>query len=153
AEYCRLVVQPAPGGLFAVLDLRDRCRRDRRYRDEGPRRAAGRAAAMTALALGPRPRILVIALRRLGDGLLTTPLIRSLRRAYTDARIETLVFADTAGILDRNPDLDAVVSMPPRPTALQAAALATRLFKRYDLAVSTQSGDRPIGFALLAGRR
>jgi heptosyltransferase-3 len=104
-------------------------------------------------ALPARPRILVVALRRLGDVLLTTPLIRSLRRAWPDARLDALVFADTAGILEGNPDVDRVIKMPPRPTLAQSVALAARLFKRYHLAVSTQSGDRPTIFALLAGRR
>lgn len=106
-----------------------------------------------ALVLPPSPRILVVALRRIGDVLLTTPLIRSLRRAWPDARIEVLVFADTAGILAGNPDLDGVVVLPPRPSFVQSLALAARLFKRYHLAVSTQSGDRPTFFTLLAGRR
>jgi heptosyltransferase III len=104
------------------------------------------------LALPRRPRILVIALRRLGDVLFATPLIASLRRAYPSARIEALVFADTAGMLAGNPDLDHVVTMPARGIAA-SLSLALRLFKRYDLAVSTQSGDRPTAFALLAGRR
>jgi len=105
------------------------------------------------IALSPRPRILVVALRRIGDVLLTTPLIRSMRRAWPQASIDVLAFADTAGILDGNPDIDRVVTMPPRPTHPQTLALAARLFKRYDLAVSTQSGDRPTLFALIAGRR
>ena len=99
------------------------------------------------------PTILVVALRRLGDVLLTTPLIRSIRRAWPDATIDVLVFADTAGILEGNPDIDRVVAMPPRPTALETAALAARMLGRYDLAVSTQSGDRPTGFAVLAARQ
>jgi len=103
--------------------------------------------------LAPRARILVVALRRLGDVLLTTPLIRSLRRAWPDATIEVLAFADTAGILDGNPDIDRVLTMPARPRFGQSLGCAGRLFKRYDLAVSTQSGDRPTFFALLAGRR
>lgn len=102
--------------------------------------------------IGERPRILVIALRRLGDVLLTTPLIRSLRRAWPQARIEALVFADTAGILAGNPDLDDVLTMPPRPSVPQSLALGARLLRRYDLAISTQSGDRPTGFAIVAGR-
>jgi len=102
--------------------------------------------------LPARSRILVVALRRLGDVLLTTPLIRSIRRAWPDATLDVLVFADTAGILESNPDIDRVVAMPPRPTLAQSLALAARLFKRYHLAVSTQSGDRPTFFALLAGR-
>jgi heptosyltransferase-3 len=108
---------------------------------------------MNTLALPPRPRILVIALRRLGDVLLTTPLIRSLKRAYADARIDVLVFADTAGILAGNPDIDRVITMPPRPSVWQSLACAARLIRRYDLALSTQSGDRPTGFAILAGRK
>ena len=50
-----------------------------------------------------RPRILVVTLRRIGDVLLTTPLIRSLRRAWPEAAIDALVFADTAGILGAIP--------------------------------------------------
>jgi heptosyltransferase-3 len=104
------------------------------------------------IALPARPRILVVALRRLGDVLLTTPLIRSLRRAWPEATIEALVFADTAGILDGNPDIDRVVTMPARPTAGQGLALSLRLSRRYDLAVSTQCGDRPTFYAWVAGR-
>ena len=109
--------------------------------------AAGR------IDLPSQPRILVIALRRLGDVLLTTPLIRSLRHAFPDAAIDALVFADTAGILAGNPDLNRIVTMPVRPTAMQTLALGARLWRRYDLAVSTQSGDRPTGFAIDAGRK
>jgi len=89
--------------------------------------------------------------RRLGDVLLATPLIRSIRRAWPDAALDALVFAETAGILDGNPDLGRVIAMPARPSFGQGVALAARLFRRYDLAVSTQSGDRPTVFALLAG--
>jgi heptosyltransferase III len=108
---------------------------------------------MKPLDLPPRPRILVVALRRLGDVLFATPLIASLRGAFPQAVIDVLVFADTAGILAGNPDIDHIVTMPPRPSAWQGVALALRLARRYDLAVSTQSGDRPTAFALIAGRR
>jgi heptosyltransferase III len=105
------------------------------------------------LDLSPRPRVLVVALRRLGDVLFATPLIASIRCAFPQARIDALVFADTAGMLAGNPDLNRIVTMPPARGAMASLALALRLFKRYDLAVSTQSGDRPTFFALLAGRR
>ena len=104
------------------------------------------------LDLPAQPRILVVALRRLGDVLLTTPLIRSLRRAYADAWIDMLVFADTAAILDGNPDLDSVIACPVRPSARDSIALARRIFRKYDLAITTQAGDRPSFFAIMAGR-
>ena len=101
----------------------------------------------------PPARILVVALRRLGDVLLVTPLIRSLKRAWPDAAIDALVFAGTEGILSGNPDLDSVVTMPARPSALETFALLRRLWRGYDLALSTQAGDRPTLFAWAAGRR
>jgi heptosyltransferase-3 len=110
-------------------------------------------SAVARIELPARPRILVIALRRLGDVLLTTPLIRSLRRAWPDAVVDALVFADTAGILDGNPDLTGVVTMPPQSSVGQSLALAARLWRRYDLVVSTQTGDRPTFFAWVAGKK
>ena len=47
--------------------------------------------------LPPHPRILVIALRRLGDVLLSTPLIRSIKQAWPEGRVDALVFAGDAG--------------------------------------------------------
>src|SRR5262249_2395489 len=108
---------------------------------------------MKPINLPPRPRILVVTLRRLGDVLFTTPLIASLRRTFPQAVIDVLVFEDSAGILAGNPDIDQVVTMSSRPSVWHGFVLALRFAKRYHLAVSTQSGDRPILFALIAGRR
>ena len=107
---------------------------------------------MSAVELPARPRILVIALRRLGDVLLSTPLIRSLRRAWPDATIEALVFAGTADMLVGNPDLDGIIPVPERSSWQDSLTLARKLWRRYALAVSTQSGDRPTFFAFAAGR-
>ena len=75
------------------------------------------------LSLPAKPRILVVSLRRLGDVLLTTPLIRSMRRAWPDAAIDVLVFAGTAGIVEGNPDIDRVIAMPARRGAGETLAL------------------------------
>lgn len=106
---------------------------------------------MKRIDLPPNPRILVIALRRLGDVLLMTPLTRSIKRAWPDARIDALVFADTVAILDGNPDLDRVITLSQRPSLGEGLALARRLWRRYALAVSTQAGDRPTFFAFISG--
>lgn len=108
---------------------------------------------MRALSLPPRPRILIVALRRLGDVLLTTPLVRSVRRAFADAMIDVLVFSETAGILEGNPDIDRCLTLPTRARAGESLAMAVRLWRRYDLAITTQAGDRPTFFAVLAGRK
>jgi heptosyltransferase-3 len=105
------------------------------------------------IPLPPHARVLVITLRRLGDVLLTTPLIRSLRRGLPGARVEVLVHAGTEGILAGNPDIDAVITIPQRPSAVEMLPLLRSLWRRFDLAVSTQTGDRPTFLAFVAGRQ
>ncbi len=68
-------------------------------------------------------RILIISLRRIGDLLLTTPVIRSIRRAWPEAEIDVLVFDGTAGIIAGNPDIDRILTMPQRPTAAESLRL------------------------------
>ncbi len=102
--------------------------------------------------LPPHPRVLVITLRRLGDVLLTTPLIRSIRRGFPTATLDVLVFRGGEGMLRGNPDIDAVITVAERASLGETARLVGKLLRRYDLAVSTQTGDRPTLFALLAGR-
>jgi heptosyltransferase-3 len=105
-----------------------------------------------AFDLPASPRILVITMRRLGDVLLTTPLVHALRRGYADARIDMLVFAGTEGILAGNGDIDRIIVLPQRPSGAETRALVRSLWRRYDLAVSTQAGDRPTFLAFAAGR-
>ena len=70
---------------------------------------------MTAAADAPPRRILVIVTRRIGDVLLATPLIRSLKQAWPQAQIEALVFEGTQGVLAGNPDMAAVHTIAERP--------------------------------------
>jgi len=106
----------------------------------------------TEIKLSENPRVLVITTRRLGDVLLTTPLVRALRRGIRGARIDLLVFSGTEGILDGNPDIDRVIAIPQRPGVAGMAKLISQLWRRYDIAVSTQTGDRPTFLAAIAGR-
>ncbi|MDH4324490.1 MAG: glycosyltransferase family 9 protein [Betaproteobacteria bacterium] len=93
--------------------------------------------------------ILVVSLRFMGDVLLTTPLLRSLRAAYPGAGIDALVFAGTEGVLEGNDDLREVL-VTERGAEL---ALWRRLWRRYDLAVIAETADRPHLCGLIAARR
>lgn len=97
--------------------------------------------------------ILLIATRQIGDVLLTTPLIRSLRHAYPTATIDILIYRHCADILVGNPDCNQRILVSEYPDFKEYLALGRRIFRCYDLAVSTLAGDRPILYALSAARQ
>jgi heptosyltransferase-3 len=101
--------------------------------------------------LQPKPsKVLVIAMQYLGDVLLATPLIHSLREAYPDVQLDVLVYKNTATMLEGNPDISHIITTPNRPSRVELIALLKQLFRRYDLALVTQTGDRPFFYALVA---
>jgi heptosyltransferase-3 len=97
-------------------------------------------------------RILVITLRYLGDTLLLTPLLSSLKTAYPQAEIDVLLPKANLGMLAGNQDVSRLIPMTAKGDILSFVKLLCSLFRRYDLAISTQAGDRPVLCAVLAGR-
>ena len=95
----------------------------------------------------------MVATLRIGDVLLATPLIRSLRRAWPQGQIDALVFTGTQDILRANPDINSIITVAKRPGFWPHLLLMTRLLRRYDLAVSCLAGDRPTLYAWLAGKK
>jgi len=99
----------------------------------------------------PPRSVLIVVARRIGDVLLATPLIRSVKRAWPGAAIDVLVFEGTQSVLAANPDVRRVLAVPERPGWMAHLAFVLRLLRRYDVALSTQYGDRPTLYAFLAG--
>jgi heptosyltransferase III len=102
--------------------------------------------------MNPPGSILVVVTRRIGDVLLTSPLIRSLKRAWPDTAIDVLVFAGTEGILAANPDIRRVLTVAERPNVVEHIRLLATIARRYDVALSTVPSDRPTLYAWIAGR-
>jgi heptosyltransferase-3 len=102
----------------------------------------------------PQPqKILFVSLRYFGDVLLATPLMRTLRRGYPGAQIDALLFAGTEGMLEGNPDVLGVVTVPERPSGAEQRALLRKLWRGYDLAVIAETGDRPHLYGWIAARQ
>jgi heptosyltransferase-3 len=97
--------------------------------------------------------ILVVSLRYFGDLLLTTPLIRAVANGFAGATVDVLITEGTGAMLEGNPDVRSVLTVSTRPSFAEHAALARRLWRRYDLAVIAETGDRPHLYGFLAARR
>jgi heptosyltransferase-3 len=98
----------------------------------------------------PPARILVVTMRYLGDTLLVTPLLNSLKQAYPQAQLDVLVLVNAAAVLEGNPAISNIITVAQKPSWIDNKKLFTRIFRRYDLAVCTQTGDRPSLYSFLA---
>lgn len=109
-------------------------------------------------------RILVIRLDLIGDLVLSTVLVRALKRTYPEAEIDLLAMPSSAKIVEGDPDLTNIITYDPivwrRPKGLfnprswrDARQLVERMRgRRYDLAISV-FGNWAAVLAVLSGAR
>lgn len=96
--------------------------------------------------------ILVIATRQIGDVLLTTPVIEAAHELWPQARIDVLGFAGSLGMLAGNTHVNATIGTPAKLGVRGTWDLAKRLWRKYDLVLITQPGDRAHLIGWLASR-
>ncbi len=109
-------------------------------------------ALLGAIKMKPPKKILVIITRRMGDVLLTAPLIRTLKSAWTHAELDVLVFENTRDVLAHHPDIRQVIALPSNLSSLAKLKWNLSLWNQYDLAVSALPSDRATFYAWLAGK-
>lgn len=96
--------------------------------------------------------VLVVCTRRIGDVLLATPVVRSIKTAYPEAAVDMLVFEGTQDIVAANPDIRRIWTIIEHPPIGAHLKLLRSIRRQYDLAISVLAGDRPTFHAWVAGR-
>ena len=98
-------------------------------------------------------RVLITRLRFIGDIVLTTPVVRSLRNAFPKAFIAYLGEKPAVSLLVHDPHLDEVIPYDPaRPSILEQARVVMELRKRrFDLVVDLFSNPRTAVLTFLSG--
>ena len=96
--------------------------------------------------------ILVIKLRYLGDVLLSTPVLASLRAAFPSASLSMLVNRGTEAMIAENPHLDEVLIVERAESLLHQLEFVTALRRRrFDLVLDLTDGDRAAILSRLTG--
>lgn len=104
--------------------------------------------------MSPR-RILIMRMDRMGDLILSTPVLRSLRAAFPDAYLGIAIAAEYRPLLQGHPDLNALFLYDKK--GAHRSALGTLRFARqikehrFDTALILHSTNRAVLTALLAG--
>ncbi len=107
-------------------------------------------------------RILISRLRFIGDVVLTTPVIKALKRQYPEAELYYLAEARPASVLAHNPHLEEVIVLPdellPGKAVLtrckeQVRFLTSLRKRRFDLAIDLFGNPRSALLTLATGAR
>ncbi len=110
---------------------------------------------VTTLPSDDPERLLVLRWDRIGDMVLTTPLLAALRRRFPSTRLDVLASPANAPVLRDHPDVDRVVVWTGRPCSLRGRAsrraLAGLRREGYGLVVDPIM-DWPLPSARLAAR-
>src|SRR5574337_9846 len=103
-------------------------------------------------------KLLVLAIRALGDVVLTTPLYRILRSAYPTGLLDVVVERPYGDLLRGNPNIDAIYEVErrrdlPRTVSwlAQVRLIGALRRKHYDVVVDLFSGPRSALMARLTG--
>jgi predicted lipopolysaccharide heptosyltransferase III len=100
-------------------------------------------------------KILLVRLRLIGDVVLTTPLLRALRRRYPDAQMTYLVEPSAAPIVRGNPHINTLMVVP-RGRGLARLrddlSIALKLRRQtFDVAIDLHGGPRAAWFTWASG--
>ena len=98
------------------------------------------------------PKVLIIARPSLGDILLITPLIRSIRLRHPGATIDLLVSPGQEHVVEGNTDINNVLTVAEHPDFRTMYSLVRRLWRRYDIAIGNSASDRTHFYLWLFGK-
>jgi len=100
-------------------------------------------------------RILISRMKFIGDVVLTTPAVRSLRKAFPDAFIAYMADAQAASLLEHNPHLNEIIPFDFARPAWREQPRVVRLLRRrrFDLAIDLFGNPRSALLTFLSGAR
>jgi len=100
----------------------------------------------------PPERILLIRLSSIGDIVLTTPLIRLLRRRFPNARVDYITKARYAGLVRHHPGLSTVIEFPDHGSAGDLLRLRRWIRReKFDVILDLHKNMRSQVLTLAAG--
>lgn len=96
--------------------------------------------------------ILIIQLRQLGDVLLTTPVIKPLKKRFPDARISFLTEVNAYDILSGNPYLDEIITIKRRSSIYEQLKVIRDIRKkRFGLVIDFMANPKTTYISFFSG--
>ena len=98
-------------------------------------------------------RVLLISGPGIGDTMLATPIIKSLKAYNPKLHITCLVRESAKGVIQELSDLDNVIGFSNKNKILDYIKLIKLIWNKYDFAITTSTSDRSILAAFYAAKK
>jgi ADP-heptose:LPS heptosyltransferase len=105
------------------------------------------------ISLNEIQSVLVSRLRFMGDVILTTPLVRAIKKKRPDIRITYLAESPYHSLLENHPDVNVVLSYNPNSLMSQMKLVKQMMKSRYDLSIDLFGNPRSAWLTFFSGAR
>ncbi len=92
------------------------------------------------MQLNPK-KILIVQTAFIGDVIIITPLIKAVKKLYSNALLDVMVIPQTAGVLEHNPNINEIILFDKRKNKIISFIKTLLLLKKnkYDVAITPHS--------------
>lgn len=97
-------------------------------------------------------KLIIISLSRIGDLILTLPIMQNIKKELPNSEICILTYYDCQKVLSGFNCYDQIICIDRKRNIVEQILLLFKIYKKFDYSFSFQTGDKPTLFSILSGK-
>lgn len=97
-------------------------------------------------------KLIIISLSRIGDLILTLPIMQNIKKELPNSEISILTYYDCQKVLSGFNYFDQIICINRKRNIIEQILLLLKIYKKFDYSFSFQTGDKPTLYSILSGK-
>lgn len=97
-------------------------------------------------------KLIIISLSRIGDLILTLPIMQNIKKELPNSEISILTYYDCQKVLSGFNYHDQIICVNRKRNIIEQILLLFKIYKKFDYSFSFQTGDKPTLYSILSGK-
>ena len=97
-------------------------------------------------------KLIIISLSRIGDLILTLPIMQNIKKELPNSEISILTYYDCQKVLSGFNYYDQIICINRKRNIIEQIFLLSKIYKKFDYSFSFQTGDKPTLYSILTGK-
>lgn len=97
-------------------------------------------------------KLIIISLSRIGDLILTLPIMQNIKKELPNSEISILTYYDCQKVLSGFNYYDQIICINRKRNIIEQILLLFKIYKKFDYSFSFQTGDKPTLYSILSGK-